>query len=108
MWIHLNDAFLSIVANRDDPESLLVRARVAGDIERTFPSAEVLETPEADYRYRATLPRSEVARVLAERVAAIDYRNFKKSVAPHDQARHDAYMKVWGVMYGLQGRAAVL
>lgn len=104
MWIHLNDAFLSIVAHRDDPEWLLVRARVAGDIERTFPSAQVLETPEADYRYRASLPRSEVGRVLAERAAAIDYPNFKSSVAPSDPARKEAYMKVWAVMYGLQGR----
>ena len=32
MWIYLNDAFLSIVADRDDPSRLLVRGRFAGDI----------------------------------------------------------------------------
>lgn len=37
MWICLNDAFLSIVAHRDKPGVLLVRARRPGDIERTFP-----------------------------------------------------------------------
>lgn len=102
MWIHLNDAFLSIVAHLDDEEMLLVRARLAGDIERVFPAAEVAETPHADYRFRASVRRGEVARVLAARAAAIPYSNFKASIAPEERARHDAAMEVWRVMRRLQ------
>jgi hypothetical protein len=96
VWIFLNDAFLSIVAHRDDPDALLVRARRQGDIERTFPGAAVSETPAADYRYRATLPRQKVADALAATVAGIDYPNFKASVADPD--RHDAYLECWGIL----------
>ena len=39
MWIFQNDSFLSIVAHRDKPGMLLVRARKAGDIEAVFPEA---------------------------------------------------------------------
>jgi hypothetical protein len=100
MWIFLNDAFLSIVADRDDKTHLLVRARVAGDIERVFPDATVSHTPRADYAYRASLPRKVVAQVIAGRVEEIAYQNFKNSVRDH--ARHDAYMSVWGVMHRYQ------
>ncbi len=100
MWIFLNDAFLSVVAHWDDPDALLVRARHRGDIERAFPGATVSETPAADYRYRATLPRQTVADALAATVAGIDYPNFKASVAEPD--RHDAYLGCWGILRGWQ------
>jgi len=46
MWIFLSDSFLSIV-DKDDPSgaTLLVRARVAGDIERVFPGVAVATMP---------------------------------------------------------------
>jgi hypothetical protein len=92
MWLFLNNAALSIVAHRDEPDCLLVRARVAGDIERIFPSAEVHEMLEADYRYRANVRREEVAARIAQSIATIDYDNFKNSCGT---ARHNAYMEVW-------------
>ena len=36
MWIFFNNAFLSIVENRDNKFELLVRARVKGDIQKIF------------------------------------------------------------------------
>jgi hypothetical protein len=94
MWVYLTDALLSIVAHRDRPADLLVRARFRGDIEAVFPDAAVTETLDADYRFRATLPREVVARAIADRAAAIDYPNFKGTL-PHrtrtDHARADAY-----------------
>jgi hypothetical protein len=102
MWICLNDAFLSIVADRNDPERLLVRARRAGDIERVFPQAEVLVGVGTDYLYRALLPRSTVSEAITARIDSIDYPNFKNSVAERD--RHDAYMQFWDVMYRYQQR----
>ncbi len=100
MWIHLSDAFLSVVAHRTQPDDLLVRARVAGDIERVFPDAVVTMTPDADYRFRAVLPRGVVAGALAGSVLTIEYDNFKNSVTEHD--RHDACMDVWSVMHRFQ------
>jgi hypothetical protein len=100
MWIFLNNAFLSIVAHRDKPDLLLVRARAEGDIKRTFPDSEIWEDPVADYRYRAELPRPEVAAAIAERVSGIEYDNFKGSVQEAD--RHDAYLHVWSAMIGFQ------
>lgn len=104
MWIFTPDAFLSVVANRDDEATLLVRARAAGDIERVFPDAAVAETPEADYRFRAAVPRGHVGRVLALMAEEVGYDNFKKEVAEHD--RHDAYLRVWSAMHAFQTRRA--
>jgi hypothetical protein len=100
MWVLLNNAFLSIVAHRDDPELLLVRARKEGDIEQAIPDADVWIDAEADYRYRAEVPRPFVARALADVVASIDYDNFKNSVS--DPARHSAYAAVWRDLAALQ------
>jgi len=100
VWIHLSDAFLSVVAHRHDPDMLLVRGRVEGDIQRVFPAAIVTMTPDADYRYRATIPRKTVAAALAEQVASISYPNFKSSIKEAD--RHDACMDVWSVMHRFQ------
>ena len=88
MWVFLNNAMLSIVAQRSQPGTLLVRARSAGDIERVFPDVKVSETPTADYRYRAEIS--------AEEVRAIDYPNFKATV--RDAGRLHAYHDVWDVM----------
>jgi hypothetical protein len=99
-WIFLNNSFLSIVSPNGKRGALLVRARVAGDLEAIFPDARVTETPARDYRFRATIPRDAVAKAVASQVLGIDYKNFKGSVPDTD--RHDAYMKVWCTMNGYQ------
>jgi hypothetical protein len=105
MWVFLSDAMLSIVEDRDDARRLLVRARLPGDLERVFITAEVVETPVADYRYRASILRSEVAEAMDREVEAIDYDNFKDSV--DDADRHRAYLQVGGAMWRAQHRAHV-
>ena len=100
MWICLNKAFLSVVQNRDDPNTLLVRARVAGHIQQVFPEAKVFTDSKADYLYRAFIGRKAVAQAVAASIEDIDYDNFKDSV--DDDQLHVAYMKVWGVMEKLQ------
>jgi hypothetical protein len=104
MWIFLSDAFLSVVADRDEPEGerLLVRARREGDIERVFPEADVTTTPAADYRFRAWLPRERVAEVLMQQVEHLAYANFKSSIRDH--AYHEAAMGAWSVMHRYQGQ----
>lgn len=101
MWVFLSDGFLSIV-DKGDPggETLLVRARRKGDIERAFPDAEVVEGAGTDYRFRARISRDEVADRLAEAARNIGYGNFKSSVK--DPELHHALLGVWQEMYKLQ------
>lgn len=102
MWIFLSNAFLSVVADRDDPHGprLLVRARRAGDIERVFPEAAPFRVSGSDYAFRAWLPRQRVAEALSEQAQALASPNFKNSI--RDPAYHDAALKVWGVMHRYQ------
>jgi hypothetical protein len=103
MWIFTSDSFLSIV-DKGDPSgaTLLVRARRKGAIERMFPAAEVVEGAGTDYRYRARIDREAVAQAMADAVRNIRYSNFKSTV--NDRPRHDAYLRVWSVMFDYQER----
>ena len=96
MWIYLRHAFLSVVVDRNDPNRLLVRGRFPGDIERVLPEAEVIETPRADYRFRASVPRALVAEMLARQALTMTTDNFKGSVK--EDWRHDLYLDVWSTM----------
>lgn len=111
MWIFLPDCMVSIVAHRTQPDALLVRARVAGDVSRFalrggFEVSE-FEDPNADYRFRAVLPRVIVMDILANHCMGMDYANHKGAIAPGDRVRHDWYMDVWDAGYRVQGRARV-
>ncbi len=103
MWILMNDAMLSIVRHREQLGTMLVRARLAGDIERVFPEAQVVVGGGTDYRFRAVLPEKEVADAVSRRLLGISYGNFKASV--REPKRHHAYFKVWDVMHDLQEQA---
>lgn len=114
MWVFLNNSFVSIVEpNEVRPRgalcaTLLVRARLKGDIERAFGAdVKVQLTRDADYRFRALLPRTRVAFALAGMVGSIDYCNFKSSIAAKDKARSLAYMRVWTEMERLQQEQAL-
>ena len=101
MWIFLNDAMLSIVQKpADKAGTLTVRGRIKGDIERVFPGAMVIEGGGTDYRFRANVPRDQVAQAMFDQVMALNYSNFKSTVK--DRQRHDAYLKVWSAMFGYQ------
>ena len=93
MWIFLPNSMLSIVQKPGDAKAgkLTVRARVAGDIERVFPGAMVIEGGGTDYRFRATVPRDQVAQAMFDQVMALDYSNFKSAVK--DRERHEAYLR---------------
>lgn len=103
MWLFTRTGFVSIVEHRDDPDTLVVRSRFAGHIRRIFPDAKVFKTPEADYLYRAYVPRRTVAEALYKAVEAIDYPNFKNAVG--ERAYHDACSDVWATLYHHQGKA---
>ena len=104
MWLFTSKSFLSVVSDQENPsgDKLLVRARVSGDIEEIFPDATVMHTPNADYRFRAWVSRSDVADALSDYVRNLNYANFKNSV--HDMQRVPALIQVWNSMYQLQER----
>jgi hypothetical protein len=104
MWIFTKNAFLSIVADKNDPnsENLLIRARRAGDIENVFGDVEVFSVPGSDYAFRAWVNRDVVADVMFNEVQNIDYSNFKNAIKDNDY--HDAALDVWFIMNDYQGR----
>lgn len=102
MWIFLPNSFISIVQKPGDTDTLTVRARIAGDIESLFPQAAVEANKGTDYKYRARIPREQVAKVLHDQVMGLNWSNFKGAVKDHK--RHDAYMNVWRAMCAAQNR----
>ena len=102
MWIAMNDSFVSVVVNRNDPKSVVVRARVKEDLVALFPphANDIVEMTESDYRWRLFLDKKYVSAVIAERVMDIDYDNFKDSVPK--TWRKQAYNSIWSTMYNVQ------
>ena len=100
MWIQFNNAFLSIVENREKTIELLVRARVKGDIEKVFPEADVFEDNNADYKYRAFISKAKVAERMVLKVTEINYDNFKNSVKEIE--RKNVYSNIWAELRKFQ------
>lgn len=98
MWLCLNNGFLSIVEDKNNKEYLMVRARDRDSITNVFGNHLVVtETPNNDYRYRVSLLKSVVSKVIAEKITEIDYSNFKNSV--EDPELSLAYLDFWQTMY---------
>lgn len=112
MWLFLNNAMVSAVAHRTKPDSLMVRARIAGDLERFFHpmKVDVERTPNADYAYRCTVTREDFATALGGALEGVTYPNFKGSVrgAAGNQSayqvsqRAQAYGETWDAMFEAQ------
>lgn len=116
MWVFTPFGFLSIVAKHGDDAVLVVRGRAREDVEafekrarahrdtlasarpRRFP---VVETPEADYRFRVELPRGIVSQTIASFVDdELTYGNFKGEVArTQGHERERVYHDVWSVLF---------
>ena len=112
MWIVTTRGFLSVVQNlnaKEPSDALLVRGRVRGDLDcfadfaaRHGDRPDIVETDDADYRFRLTASREVLAAFLAECVTAIDYPNFKGRVAEKDPKRAHVYMGAWNALQGLE------
>jgi hypothetical protein len=99
----LNDAFLSVVADKNDPNKLMIRARRKEDLRNIVgEQAQILETVTADYRWRTFLTRERFKELISQRIDRIDYTNFKNSVT--DDERHEMYSDFWGIHRRYQQR----
>lgn len=111
MWMITPIGFFSVVQKSTDKlqGTLTVRARVKGDLENLkkhyLPElADITESHNTDYRYRAVAPRSAVAAAMVRLVDELDYDNFKNEVARmQGYVRSHLYHDVWDVLYRMQG-----
>ena len=112
MWIITTSGFLSVVQNLNSTspdDVLLVRGRVRADLEwfadfaaRRGARPAVVESPDADYGFRLTTSRDSLAAFVVERVAALDYPNFKSEIYKADPLREKVYEDAWAVLHGLK------
>lgn len=101
MWIASTDGFISIVQHRELPDMLMVRARVRKDLLSLFKEEQIIETLDADYRFRVLVPKKEMAVLVAQKILDLDYPNFKSKVAriPSQKDKLTVYHEIWGVMW---------
>ena len=97
MWLFTSRGMLSVVAHRDIPNSLMVRARSPDHIAELFPDAEVINTPDADYAFRTIIDRKSFALFMDNYIQNISYDNFKNSIAEQNYRNHCG--QVWSTMY---------
>ncbi|MBA2241175.1 MAG: hypothetical protein H0W09_08070 [Solirubrobacterales bacterium] len=106
MWLMTLQGYYSVVADRDRPDKLLVRARTREDIEalrRQIPELEPWEDRSADYRWRASVSRAQLIVAMTLLIDEIDYPNFKSAVAERgDHERANLYSRLWGQLLSLQ------
>ena len=103
MWIASKFGWFSIVKKTDGWH---VRARVRRDLENLIRAGDlckrwtIIETPDADYRYRIIVGKVGIARVFDALNRSIDYPNFKSQIAgaPDQIAKSEAYHQIWHIM----------
>ena len=122
MWLLTPFGFFSIVAHRENKHFVLVRARVArdaldfvsfieganGDID-VQPPSPIVETEDADYRFRFVATRRAIGHALSVFVTGdLEYDNFKNEVyRTQGVARANLYGHVWHMLReGLQSNVA--
>jgi hypothetical protein len=116
MWLMTPIGFYSVVAHRDKPQRVLVRARCRQDLERlleldtaglppsraAFP-APIVQTLQADYPYRVELGRKRWEHLAGLLARHVDYPNFKDAVKDRQgPARAGVYTSVWGALHRIE------
>jgi hypothetical protein len=94
--------FLSIVADREDPEAgrLLVRARNRKHLKALLLECEPFQKRPSDYPWHVWAERDHVQQLLADQVQALSWDNFKNATPEADC--HDACVEVWQAMWQYQ------
>lgn len=112
MWVASVYGWFSVTESSVEPGKIQVRARERADLEALRAASgiasPIIETPKADYRFRALVSRSEWDATIAPTLAAsVRYPNFKRAIGdtPAQQHKLDAYHAVWATMHRLQPAA---
>lgn len=123
MWVFFRGGFVSATVSpiqdgytAEDP-LIQVRGRCLEHVESFahlggVEPDKIIETPEADYAWRALMPRSKWTEAMAKISADVDYENFKSEASRWKRANDvprwigETWMNclhnVWSVMYRLQ------
>jgi hypothetical protein len=105
MWLCTQHGFFSIVLKGGHYH---VRARERGDLARLLRVAglnlEILQSPDADYRWRVLVGQEDLDRVFGALSGSIDYGNFKGRIhdLPDQAAKAPAYGRLWADLLRLQ------
>ena len=98
MWIFTKTGFYSVVQNKDDPSLVHVRSQFRGDLERLQIGNKIIETPEADYRFRMDVLQVIWEYALQRMADDIDYTRFKPALEDKSTNRKEAYLSVFNTM----------
>jgi hypothetical protein len=99
MWILDPKAgLISIIQSDRDASILVCRARTPGSLKAVFGD----ELDGRDYAYRAFLPRTLVAEVIATRLLHLSYGNVKGAIPREKSALAHAFHEVWEIFARLQ------
>ena len=77
MWLYTTIGFFSVVAHREDPDTILIRARVREDLDslrrRHLPDLEIAPTANGPYAFEALVSRDEWEHAAQQLARAVDY-----------------------------------
>lgn len=108
MWLFTTMGFFSATRSAVEPDKFQIRARVRNDLVCLMDTLgffeTILETPEADYRYRIIVDPETFGQICAALPDQVTYTNFKGAMAqfPEQKAKLPALHDVWAVMQRLQ------
>ena len=105
MWLITKHGFISVVAHDTNPDLVRVRARDGSTWNSWFDMTanEVIEMPDADYRWHADVHRLKLMMVMADAISDLDYTSHvKESVAGDDRAMYRAMLDCWSALHRLQ------
>jgi hypothetical protein len=101
MWLCFNNAFVSAVADRNDPNRLVARARRREHLVNLFGGdVDIIESTNSDYKYRVFVGRRVLADLAHKTLMSLSYDNFKDSV--EDDDLHDLYADFWELHHEIQ------
>ena len=107
MWLMTQYGFFSVARQGEDSALYLVRARVRNDLENLRRLAqldsEIIESEDADYRYRIFISGDELETVMSVLAQTVDYENFKQRIEelPDQKQKSRAYHQVWALLRDL-------
>lgn len=108
MWLVTTQGFYSAVSHWDADDTIIVRARVKGDLvnlDRQIPGLKgrMFQDRSADYPWRVFVSREEWALACARLAGEVDYGNFKSAVGKRQgHARAGVYHSLWSVLTRLE------
>lgn len=107
MWAFLPGGFVSAVADKNDPTSLVIRARDYASLRALCsgigtPVKKIVHGGGTDYPFRLYCSREVFANYLRDAVLDIEYTNFKdEATAVRGRAYHDILLSIWSTTHRL-------